>query len=429
MRHSCLCVSLALASPTLALAQACPPWEVVPSPNAPSAVQSVIRDIAAIGQSDVWAVGSYFNNERIAQMAMHWDGSAWTFFDIPVPIPTGSGYLWAVEAAGPDVVWAAGDALGTGPDSYVGTHMLVVRWDGTGWTRLDTPIGTGGSGDSIYDIEFVSADEVWFVGEGFPIPATAQPPLAMRWKNGSFELMDPPSINPKVSGFGNGNSFHALDALSPTDIWMVGSAGDGDSISGHSQIFHWNGSQWQHRPGPIPGVFHDLNAVAALSSNDVWAGGDYFDGVSYRGLSMHWDGTSWTQFPVQGTINDFVAFGPNDVFAVGAFVMHWNGSAWSIVESFPTVDAPALTGISAIGPCQMWTAGRQIDGESVFNFAARIAPSCPADFDGSGFVDTDDFDAFVLAFIAGGDDADFDRSGFVDTEDYDAFVHAFEAGC
>ncbi|MCC6428139.1 MAG: hypothetical protein IT435_15120 [Phycisphaerales bacterium] len=54
---------------------------------------------------------------------------------------------------------------------------------------------------------------------------------------------------------------------------------------------------------------------------------------------------------------------------------------------------------------------------------------CPADFDGSGFVDTDDYDAFVEAFEAGTDDADFDGSGFVDTDDFDAFVEAFEAGC
>ncbi len=54
---------------------------------------------------------------------------------------------------------------------------------------------------------------------------------------------------------------------------------------------------------------------------------------------------------------------------------------------------------------------------------------CPADFDGSGFVDIEDYTAFVLAFEAGTDDADFDGTGFVDTEDFDAFVGAFERGC
>lgn len=55
--------------------------------------------------------------------------------------------------------------------------------------------------------------------------------------------------------------------------------------------------------------------------------------------------------------------------------------------------------------------------------------SCPADFDHSGFVDRDDFDAFVHVFEEGEPEADFDRSGFVDLVDFDLFVLAFEAGC
>ncbi|MCC6426145.1 MAG: matrixin family metalloprotease [Phycisphaerales bacterium] len=53
----------------------------------------------------------------------------------------------------------------------------------------------------------------------------------------------------------------------------------------------------------------------------------------------------------------------------------------------------------------------------------------PADFDGSGFVDGEDYNAFVLAFEAGDESADFDGTGFVDNEDFNAFVVAFEAGC
>ncbi|HLO41910.1 MAG TPA: EF-hand domain-containing protein [Phycisphaerales bacterium] len=54
---------------------------------------------------------------------------------------------------------------------------------------------------------------------------------------------------------------------------------------------------------------------------------------------------------------------------------------------------------------------------------------CPADFDGSGFVDTEDYDAFVQQFELGENTADFDCSGFVDIEDFTAFVQAFERGC
>ncbi|HLO39781.1 MAG TPA: GC-type dockerin domain-anchored protein [Phycisphaerales bacterium] len=55
--------------------------------------------------------------------------------------------------------------------------------------------------------------------------------------------------------------------------------------------------------------------------------------------------------------------------------------------------------------------------------------TCPADFDKSGFVDLDDYVAFVAAFEAGTQNADFDKTGFVDTDDFTAFVLAFEAGC
>lgn len=55
--------------------------------------------------------------------------------------------------------------------------------------------------------------------------------------------------------------------------------------------------------------------------------------------------------------------------------------------------------------------------------------TCIADFDCSGFADTDDFDVFVRAFETGDQGADVDGSGFVDTDDFDFYVRAFEAGC
>ncbi len=54
---------------------------------------------------------------------------------------------------------------------------------------------------------------------------------------------------------------------------------------------------------------------------------------------------------------------------------------------------------------------------------------CRADFDGSGWVDVDDYSAFVQAFEAGLDSADYDHSGFVDVEDFNTFVQNFEGGC
>ncbi len=52
-----------------------------------------------------------------------------------------------------------------------------------------------------------------------------------------------------------------------------------------------------------------------------------------------------------------------------------------------------------------------------------------ADHNGSGWVDTDDFTAFITDFEAGKIAANIDHLGSVDTDDFTAFMLAFDAGC
>lgn len=66
---------------------------------------------------------------------------------------------------------------------------------------------------------------------------------------------------------------------------------------------------------------------------------------------------------------------------------------------------------------------------AIINAELRSSVVCLADFDGSGFVDIDDYIAFVLAFLDGDEACDLDGSGFVDLEDHDFFVYVFEQGC
>jgi hypothetical protein len=67
--------------------------------------------------------------------------------------------------------------------------------------------------------------------------------------------------------------------------------------------------------------------------------------------------------------------------------------------------------------------------ERTFGPTRTFTTRCVADFDGSGFVDTEDIDAFVQAYELGDISADVDGTGFVDTEDFDFFVRAYEGGC
>ncbi len=143
-------------------------------------------------------------------------------------------------------------------------------------------------------------------------------------------------------------------------------------------------------------------------------------GQSVDGLKMSPDGTRVYVTYGQGSLS----------FGLGGYTRTQTGSLAvintatdSIIQTIPTANFGVQLALSANGYvgaiAQPWG-----DGVSIIDFV-----DCPADFDHSGFADTDDYDAFVHAFEAGNIDADFDHSGFVDTDDFDAFVHAYETGC
>jgi endonuclease/exonuclease/phosphatase family metal-dependent hydrolase len=102
---------------------------------------------------------------------------------------------------------------------------------------------------------------------------------------------------------------------------------------------------------------------------------------------------------------------------------------WSTTTTSTSTVVPAST----LSTCTEYywgvTATNSAGNTSSTPLASYFETYRPADFDGSGFVDIEDYDAFIEAFEAGGDNADFDGSGFVDIEDFDAFVESFEAGC
>jgi hypothetical protein len=406
---SCLIASVpasVLCCAALAGGGPCGTWEVIATPNPANANQSLVRDIVAISANDAWAVGGY--NTTVAgqsisyAFSMHWNGSTWT--DIPTPQPSPcptctNVTLWAVDALGPNDVWACGDKMVQGPAGFLGTHIMVMHWDGSSWTMMNTPVFDGG-GDILFGVKAIAHDDVWFFGDAIYVgPSSPDLAIALHWNGSTFEFKPVPGVNPQTSGFGDGNSLRAGSALSPTDIWAVGAASDGDSMpAGHSQIQHWNGSTWQNIPGPSPGVWHDLNAVVAIAPNDVWAGGDYFDGSSYAGLALHYNGSSWTQVAIPGGVSEFVAFASNDVYAAGSAIMHWDGASWTTVDSFPQVNSATQAGLSAIGPCELWTGGRQLVGDQILNFTARVQPvaSLLGDTTGDGRVNIDD----LLSVIA-----------------------------
>lgn len=242
-------------------------------------------------------------------------------------------------------------------------------------TRTPTPTPTGptcwsvvpapnvpGYGAALRAVAGSSDNDLWAVG--WFLENNSRHNLTLHWNGLSWARVPVPDV--VNTGDNSVNGLYGVAAIAPNDVWAVGYA---VSLSTPYQTvtLHWDGKAWQVVPSPNltrPGSYNALNAVVAISSNDVWAvGGAPVDlGVDGRALLMHWNGSAWQLFPEPPeVINWFTTsrFGvaaraSNDVWAVGQFsAWYWDGSTWSVPGGF---GGQNLLGISAGGGA-LWSAG------------------------------------------------------------------------
>lgn len=372
---------LLCAAPLCAGAQdPCGAWKVISSPSPSSHV--VLTDVRAFSADDAWAVGrmlvSVGTGFESHTLAMRWNGASWNVVPTPNPSPYPGGSwceLLALDVVSPNEIWAAGTQRIQGPDGYLGTQILVQRWNGASWSVIPAPMSSGGSGNFVDDLEVIAPDDVWFVGDWLTIPPTGparKEALTMHWNGSSFSIVPAPFFNNDTLG---GHGLTAVSAVASDDVWAVGGGHDGDYVS-FSYIVHWDGSQWEHRPGPTAGWFHRLHDVEAVASDDVYAVGDYQDASGYHGLFLHWNGSSWTRLPDPPVGGSALEVAPDGrVYIGGAGVVVWDGAGFVDLESFPAVVGPSVQSIEPIGPCAQWAVGRRLAGNDLASFTARIEPS------------------------------------------------------
>src|SRR5205085_737221 len=92
-------------------------------------------------------------------------------------------------------------------------------------------------------------------------------------------------------------------------------------------IEHWNGSQWSIVPSQNVGPTENyLLGVTAISANDLWAVGYYYDGTAWHELAEHWNGTAWSiavtpnVSPYSTNFAGVAAVSASNVWAVGAYI-------------------------------------------------------------------------------------------------------------
>ncbi len=144
-------------------------WHIVPSLNGPQAFSSLF-DTAALSASDVWAVGANADqpvDDSSSPMAKgtqalieHWDGSRWHI--VPSPrIGTQGNILFGLAAIAASDVWAIGNYVNSSNPNK--NYTLIEHWDGTQWSIVPSP-NPGPNNDPLGAIAAVSPNDIWVVG-------------------------------------------------------------------------------------------------------------------------------------------------------------------------------------------------------------------------------------------------------------------------
>ena len=245
-------------------------------------------------------------------MIRHWNGSTWSFEASPV-LTSNSNHLYGLDVIDKDNIWAVGHAdipnISWRIESVLHTAIaneaktLILHWDGKAWTRVSAP-EVGG----LNAVASVNANEIWAVGNGI-----------LHWDGSVW----------RASGDPNG-ILHDLAVVDENDIWAVGES------KGRSLTEHWDGKTWAEVSNPLSDnlgkpALNTLNAVTAITRDDVWAVGSQFGSTpdaqnlynnNLLTVVLHWDGNVWNIVPSPSTSNrehfvDVVAVSNNEVWALG----------------------------------------------------------------------------------------------------------------
>lgn len=200
-----------------------------------------------------------------------------------------------------------------------------------------------------------SSKDAWAVGSYFQGGDKA---LVEHWNGSAWKIV--------LKGV-KGGGLDAVAALSPTNVWAVGTVPRHHLDRG--LIEHWNGSSWQAQIQS--GQYStELNAISATSASNVWVAGSYADGD----LLERWNGTAWTQEanPPAGRgtgdadarLSGVKTLSPSDIWAVGwplstdtGFIEHWDGSSWTSQTSAEPGHQNYLYGVTAVSDKDAWAVG------------------------------------------------------------------------
>jgi hypothetical protein len=353
------CLS-SLAFPAAAGATTCA-WSVVASPNAvPDG--NILEGVSADSATDAWAVGYFVENSVGLPLAEHWNGTRWTAME-GFNVNRNGTVFQSVAALNPTLAWA----VGYYSDGVV-IKPVIERWNGTKWTYVPSPSISNGL---LFAVAAVSANDIWAVGYVATSNNGNTRALIEHW-NGTTWANVPATNRNSIE-----NDFLGVSPVNASDIWIGGIYAPTTPGLDQTLTEYWNGTRWTIVPSPdINANSNNINAIGALSATSAFAAGDYYNSTAgvFQTSAEVWNGKKWTSVPTPNegkyptVLAGLAAVSTTEVLAVGdyyvgqkrrTYAMRWNGAVWSTSPT-PNVSADGnfLTGAAKIPQtADVWAVG------------------------------------------------------------------------
>ena len=234
-------------------------WSVVPSPS-PGALQNILFGVAAISDTDVWAVGAEQDSNGLWHtLTEHWDGSAWSVVSSPDPGQSGD-QLYAVYALSPNNVYAVGQQAGSGFPN----QALIEHWDGSAWSVITSPAD---SASALPLAVTATAAGLTIVGQ----QETDKVPYTTYVVAGAPKVLSIQSSPNLTTGE---NDLFGVATTADGTTWAVGWAIDPTTGNHDPLILRGHDGTWNLASSPSLGAGDNgLASVAVIPGGGAWAVG------------------------------------------------------------------------------------------------------------------------------------------------------------
>lgn len=220
-----------------------------------------LRQVVASGKDDVWALGTSF---PLSHTLYRYDGRGWRAAASP-PID-----VKAIWAGSPGDAWAAGSG------------GRVSHWDGGSWSPFTNALGSS----DLNVLWGAASNDVW----------VANAEQIAHWDGTAWSPSNLP-IRPSV--------ITSMHGTARDDVWIAG-----------SNIFRWNGAQWQsYKLLPRPAT-----SIWCASRTRCWTAGN--------GLVFRFNGSRWDEIDSPSmNVRTVWGRGPDDVyfFCTDGDAFRWDG--------------------------------------------------------------------------------------------------------